>query len=346
MIVEKLPNQSKQHAEFKVTVPENSFIEHCATIIGKIAKEADIEGYEKGTAPISVVEEKFKDKISNITAQDLIFLKAKEIITQEKLSNIFPPNAKIIQLEKGKDLIFQIKIEQKPVFEIMDFSSIALINNKVVISNEDIDKGIQKISKDQNLDPKNDPEKFINFFGGKEKNMDEIRIKLRSDIEQKTNSICNKMLKTKLMKILVENHNFTIPESLVNHEYSLLAQQNLPKDYNPKEMPAPEMMIQGEQKEKFQKMAKDRAHLGIILSEIAGKKNIRIEKEEVNKAIFLEASRHKGKEQQFLDFYKNNPAAFQQFQIPLLQNKVLDFILLKAKIDTREISLEEFKGLL
>ncbi|MHA1539496.1 MAG: trigger factor [Alphaproteobacteria bacterium] len=345
MTIEKIASQDSKQLEFKITTSAADFVAHWEAMVKKISQEATLEGYEKGMIPPSVIEEKFKDRLLNIVVQDLIVLKTKEVLTQENITDIFPPKAKVLQAEKGKDCIFQIQLEKKEVLPQINFSEINLQGYKVLITDVDLDEGLQKIAKAQNIDLEKDPKALIEALGGKEKNMQEVRQKLKEDLKWKIGDLCRKRLKTDLIKNLITKYDFSIPASIIEQEYSIIARQNLPKDYNPKEMPAPEMMIQGEKKEQLQKMAKDRAYLGIILADIAEKESIRVEKDEVHQTLHKEASRFKGEEQKYLDFYKNNPVAFRQFQIPILQNKVLDFILLKAQITTQEITLAEFRAL-
>ena len=54
-----------------------------------------------------------------------------------------------------------------------------------------------------------------------------------------------------------------------------------------------------------------------------------------------EPQRHQGKEKEIFDYYKDNSQALQALQSPLLEDKVVDFILELADISEREATLEE-----
>ena len=54
-----------------------------------------------------------------------------------------------------------------------------------------------------------------------------------------------------------------------------------------------------------------------------------------------EAQKHEGQEKEVFDYYKNNPEAKQALQSPLLEDKVVDFIIELAVVKDIEVSLEE-----
>ena len=50
----------------------------------------------------------------------------------------------------------------------------------------------------------------------------------------------------------------------------------------------------------------------------------------------------RGQEQKVIEYYKNNPDALTQLQAPLYENKILDFILSKVKLKTKDIDVDSF----
>jgi trigger factor len=55
-----------------------------------------------------------------------------------------------------------------------------------------------------------------------------------------------------------------------------------------------------------------------------------------------EARRFPGNEARVMDFYSKNPQAAEQLRAPLLEDKVVDFILEMATISKREVTAEAF----
>jgi trigger factor len=54
-----------------------------------------------------------------------------------------------------------------------------------------------------------------------------------------------------------------------------------------------------------------------------------------------EAQRYQGREQEVMEYYQKNPEALQAIQSPLLEEKVVDFILELAQVSDKEVTLEE-----
>ena len=63
--------------------------------------------------------------------------------------------------------------------------------------------------------------------------------------------------------------------------------------------------------------------------------------EDLQRAVFTQVQRFPGQEHVVLDFYRKNPSALSQFEGPILENKVVDFILELAEVTTRQVSAEE-----
>ena len=81
--------------------------------------------------------------------------------------------------------------------------------------------------------------------------------------------------------------------------------------------------------------------LGLLLTEIGRVNEITVSPEELNRALMQEAQRHQGQEKEVLEYYKNNPEAMQALQPPVLEDKVVDFIVELADVTEKEITIEE-----
>ena len=73
--------------------------------------------------------------------------------------------------------------------------------------------------------------------------------------------------------------------------------------------------------------------LGLILSDIGTKNEVKVESEELQQAVMREAMRYPGQERKVFEFFKNNQAALEQLRAPLFEDKVCDFIFEQAQVD-------------
>jgi trigger factor len=96
-----------------------------------------------------------------------------------------------------------------------------------------------------------------------------------------------------------------------------------------------------ELKAEYRDIAERRVRLGLILSDIGTKNEVKVENEELHQAVVREAMRFRGQERKVFEFFKNNPAALEQLRAPIFEDKVCDFIFAKAQVTEQPVSVEE-----
>ena len=103
--------------------------------------------------------------------------------------------------------------------------------------------------------------------------------------------------------------------------------------------------IKTEDKEKYksnnEKLAKSRIKLGLLLNEFGEKNKLKVTDEEVRSEIQKQIKGMPGQERMVLEYYKNNPNASQSLRGSLYEEKILDLIKTKIKINTIEIDTKE-----
>jgi trigger factor len=81
--------------------------------------------------------------------------------------------------------------------------------------------------------------------------------------------------------------------------------------------------------------------LGLILSDIGQKNELKVEAAELNQAVMEQARRYPGQEQQVFEYFQKNPQAVDQLRAPIYEDKVVDFILEMATVTEQEVEVEE-----
>ena len=113
------------------------------------------------------------------------------------------------------------------------------------------------------------------------------------------------------------------------------------KDYEENQEPEPDKGMKKEEKQDASEIAKRRVRLGLLLSEIGRKNNIKVEEEDTRNAMMKEIQKYPGQEKQVMDYFKNNPEAQQQLSGPIFEDKIIDFILELANTKEKFVSLDE-----
>jgi trigger factor len=91
------------------------------------------------------------------------------------------------------------------------------------------------------------------------------------------------------------------------------------------------------------KLAEKRIRLGIILQYVSRTNNIKLKDADLNLAIENEARKYGVSPRDVLKHYENNKNAMNALKGSALENKILDFMVTKAKIKENEISMKAYK---
>ena len=89
------------------------------------------------------------------------------------------------------------------------------------------------------------------------------------------------------------------------------------------------------------KIAKSRIKLGLILNELGEKNNLKISNEDVQAEIQKQIKGMPGQEKLVLDYYQKNPSATQSLKGSLYEEKIINLIKSKIKLNIKEIDVKE-----
>ena len=146
-------------------------------------------------------------------------------------------------------------------------------------------------------------------------------------------------LKRQLLDILDENHDFEIPQSMVDAEYEGITRQiEAERKANPDENGAE---ISDEEKEELKLIAERRVRLGLILSEVGNKNKVTVTDQELQRAVIMEAQKYPGQEKLVFEYYQKNRGAIDMLRAPIFEEKVVELIFKDADITDKDVSVEE-----
>ena len=172
-------------------------------------------------------------------------------------------------------------------------------------------------------------------------NLAALKDAVRKQSEKEYSDLSRAKLKRVLLDALAENHDFEVPPSLVDGEFEQIWNQVVEdlkrQDKTVEDMDKPEE----ESRAEFRDIAIRRVRLGLLLSEVGQRNNLTVNQDEVNRAMAEQAQRFPGQEQQIFEFYQSNPEMRAQLEAPIMEDKVVDFIVEMAQISESKVSIEE-----
>jgi trigger factor len=172
-------------------------------------------------------------------------------------------------------------------------------------------------------------------------NLDALKDAMREQSSKEFADISRSKVKRQLLDALADNHTFEVPEGLVESEFDQIWGQ-VEEDLKKQEKTVADLdKPEEEAKAEYRGIAERRVRLGLLLSEVGNRNNLTVNQDEVNRAMAEQAQRFPGQEQQIFEFYQSNPEMRAQLEAPIMEDKVVDFILEMAQVTESKVSIEE-----
>ena len=175
---------------------------------------------------------------------------------------------------------------------------------------------------------------FVEKFGLEEATVDALRTEVRKNMDRELSQAVKAKLKTSLFDGLLATNDVQVPSGLVDQEVDGLrkqaGQQFGGQDFDVSQLPA----------ELFQEEATKRAKLGLLISEVIKKNDIKLDDDRVR--AFLEDMAQSYQEpQQVIDYYLKNKEQLSQVQSAVLEEQVIDKLLETAQITDVTLGYED-----
>ncbi len=174
--------------------------------------------------------------------------------------------------------------------------------------------------------------------------LETLRGRIRDDIGREYERLSRERMKREMLDMLAEAHDFSIPPSMESAEFDAIWKQIEADRERGVVDPEDEGKDDEALREEYRGIAVRRVRLGLLLAEVGRVNEVEVQQDEVNAAIYREASRFPGQEQQMFQFYQNNPQALAQLRAPIFEDKVVDFIAELAEVAEREVSADDLRA--
>ena len=132
--------ENKNEVKLTFNIEAEKFEEAMKKVYAKTAKYFNIPGFRKGKAPMQLVERQYGSAIFYEDAfNELVPDIYDEAIKENKVEAVSRPNIDIVQMEKGKELIFTATVETKPEVELGKYKGIEIKKIEYTTSDKDIE---------------------------------------------------------------------------------------------------------------------------------------------------------------------------------------------------------------
>ncbi len=165
------------------------------------------------------------------------------------------------------------------------------------------------------------------------KDLNDLKNLIKKQIKSQYQNTLETITKKKILDQIEKDHDIDLPQNLVEQELKLL-NQNLKKEE-----------LEKNKKENL-KLARSRIKTGLILNEIGIKNDLKVNESEIQNEIQKQLKNMPGQEKMVFEYYKNNQSAVASLRGALYEEKVVDLIKTKIKLDKKNINTKEAEQIL
>ena len=180
---------------------------------------------------------------------------------------------------------------------------------------------------------------FAKNFG--QNTLDALKALIKNELMKEYNNVSKIHLKRSILDALIPLCEFEVPPSMVEAEFDAIWKQFEKAKANGQLDEDEKKAKEADLKKEYKDIAIRRVKLGLLLAEIANQNNIKLTRDDVQKALMDEVKRYPGQEGEIYTFYQKNPQALQAIQAPLFEEKVVNFIAEKIQMTERKMTAEE-----
>lgn len=171
-----------------------------------------------------------------------------------------------------------------------------------------------------------------------------LKEEVSKNMEKEYDRISNQLIKSEILDQLDDQYKFDLPEGMLQQEISSIIEQVGPRDKNGKLKKLSDEELKAMHDEQHP-VAVRRVKLGLLLADIASTNKIEVTNKELDDAVLQRARSYPGQERQVFEYFQKNPDAVASLKAPLLENKVIDFLVKNIKLNEKDVTIDALQKL-
>nr|WP_321444414.1 trigger factor [uncultured Cohaesibacter sp.] len=176
--------------------------------------------------------------------------------------------------------------------------------------------------------------------------LDKLKEILKDQVVSQYGTMTRQRVKRQLLDKLDELHKFDVPPTLLEQEFENIWKQVTSEMNEAGKTFEDEDTTEEKAREEYKAIAERRVRLGLVLSEIGDKNEIKVNDEEVQRGIMQRAQQFPGQERQVFEYYTQNADALASIRAPIFEEKVVDYLLELVKVEDKTVTKEELEKMI
>ena len=179
------------------------------------------------------------------------------------------------------------------------------------------------------------------------KDLKDLKSIINKQISKEYENLTGQLIKKKILDQLDKQCKLDLPKRMVEEEKKTVEHTFInEKMHEIKEQDYSKIKLDENDKKEINKLSERRVKLALILSHIGEENSIQVSSQELQGELEKQLRMYPGQEKIIREHYQKNPSELVKLRGPLFEEKVLNLIKNKAKINTKSITKDDLQKLL
>jgi trigger factor len=152
-------------------------------------------------------------------------------------------------------------------------------------------------------------------------------------------------LKRDVLDALDKLYDFDLPVKLVEAEFNGIWNALTKEMKRASKSFEDENTTEDDARKEYRAISERRVRLGLVLGTLGEKEGIQVNEQELQQALMNRMRQFPGQEKQVMEYYRKNPAALVELRGPIFEQKVVDLIVSRAKVDDKTVTKEDLQAM-
>src|SRR5713101_8640497 len=131
--------------ELELEIPAEEVTKKIESVAKEFARLANVAGFRRGKAPVSLIRRKFAEDIKGEVLQSLVPEHIEKAVTEQKLAIVTRPQLEQVDWVEGGGVKFRAIFEVLPEIQLGDYKNLEVEVPKVEITDADVEKAIEEM---------------------------------------------------------------------------------------------------------------------------------------------------------------------------------------------------------
>src|SRR5467141_3646432 len=131
--------------ELELEIPAEEVSKKIESVAKEFARVANVPGFRRGKAPVSLIRRKFADDIKGEVLQSLVPERVEKAVAEQKLTPVSQPQVDKLDFNEGQPLKFRAVFEVLPEFELANYQGLEFEMPTMDITDEDVANALEEM---------------------------------------------------------------------------------------------------------------------------------------------------------------------------------------------------------